>query len=633
MREYKRRSLSSDLQREPQPSRSLSSNAFRKSSVLLSQLSAPSFPAFQAVCDTPRGPCPRSRSLFSDTSDVALPSAIFASDSAIAACAGDSPCDRSSQGSSACLSRNNSNASRTCDEPEIISPKLRLPTSREFSRLRLCSSEAGPSSSLFSRKVASPLRKRDDNARLKRKRPPMLNIPAKDSFSASPTTTPGNTPGNTPGSTRAREAEEAASELVAVGPSYAVMCKKGRREFMEDAYQAIPQFGTSPGNAFFGVFDGHGGTMAARFAAGNIAGNVLKAAQQGAESAEAAMVEGFKETDKQFLQQNLGSGAAVVTCWAAPGSLHVAHAGDCRAVLCRKGAANVLTSDHKASREDERDRIENLGGHVDNFTGTWRVQGVLAVTRGLGDANYKEYITPEPEVVHVPVTKDCDFLIMASDGLWDVVTNQEAVDIARSCLEPEIRAYKRNNPPSHKTSASSLSSLSTIPSFSSTSTDSSLTLNSLNSDGKESASDDGLTTPSPDAHQSIKLNPLVLKTPRERSGSFSASVATLKQVTESAQEGDNQGPDLAACSPTEESDVSSSSEDSGNEESEEGNDEGSEGSESEGVAGMQGKALGTEESVKSALLLACQKLVEAAGKRGSYDDTSVMVVSLAHYMV
>ncbi|CAI5531678.1 unnamed protein product [Closterium sp. Naga37s-1] len=459
----------------------------------------------------------------------------------------------------------------------------------------------------------------------------MLNIPAKDSFTASPTTTPGNTPGNTPRSTRAQETEEA-SELVAVGHSYAVMCKKGRREFMEDAYQAIPQFGTSPGNAFFGVFDGHGGTMAARFAAGNIAGNVLKAAQQGAESPEAALVEGFKETDKQFLQQNLGSGSAVVTCWAAPGSIHVAHAGDCRAVLCRKGAASVLTSDHKASREDERDRIENLGGHVDNFTGTWRVQGVLAVTRGLGDANYKEYITPEPEVVHVPVTRDCDFLIMASDGLWDVVTNQEAVDIARSCLEAEIKAFKRNNPPSAKTRESSLS---TIPSFSSTSTESSSL--TLNSDGKESASDDGLTTPSPDADSNAKLNPFALKTPRERTSSVFA-VGSLKQVTESAQEGDNQGPDITRCTSTEDSDVSSSSEDCGNDVSE-GSEEGdgSEGSESEesgeAEAGSGAKAQGTEESVKSALLLACQKLVEAAGKRGSYDDTSVMVISLAHYML
>ncbi|CAI5482709.1 unnamed protein product [Closterium sp. Yama58-4] len=592
----------------------------RKSAVLLSQLSAPSFPAFQAVCDTPRGPCPRSRSLFSDTSDVALSLANRSSDSAIAACAGDSSCDRASQGSSACLSRNNSSVSRTSDEPEIISPKLRL-----------CSSEAAPSSPLFSRKVASPLRKRDENPRLKRKRPPMLNIPAKDSFTASPTTTPGNTPGNTPRSTRAQEAEEA-SELVAVGHSYAVMCKKGRREFMEDAYQAIPQFGTTPGNAFFGVFDGHGGTMAARFAAGNIAGNVLKAAQQGAESPEAALVEGFKETDKQFLQQNLGSGSAVVTCWAAPGSLHVAHAGDCRAVLCRKGAASVLTSDHKASREDERDRIENLGGHVDNFTGTWRVQGVLAVTRGLGDANYKEYITPEPEVVHVPVTRDCDFLIMASDGLWDVVTNQEAVDIARSCLEAEIKAFKRNNSLSAKRSASSLS---TIPSFSSTSTESSSL--TLNSDGKESASDDGLTTPSPDADSNPNLNPFALKTPRERTSSVFA-VGTLKQVTESAQEGDNHVPDITACPSAEDSDVSSISEDSGNDVSE-GSEEGdgSEGSESEeggeAEAGSRAKAQGTEESVKSALLLACQKLVEAAGKRGSYDDTSVMVISLAHYML
>ncbi|CAI5966825.1 unnamed protein product [Closterium sp. NIES-64] len=511
MREHKRRSLSTDLQSEVKPGRSLSSNAMHKSAVLLSQLSAPSFPAFHVVCDTPRGPCPRSRSLFSDTSDVALSSAIRSSDSAIAACAGDSPWDRASQGSSACLSRNNSSASRTCDEPEIISPKLRLPTSREFSRLRLCSSEAGPSSPLFSRKVASPLRKRDENPRLKRKRPPMLNIPAKDSFTASPTTTPGNTPGNTPRSTRAQEAEEA-SELVAVGHSYAVMCKKGRREFMEDAYQAITQFGTSPGNAFFGVFDGHGGTMAARFAAGNIAGNVLKAAQQGAESPEAALVEGFKETDKQFLLQ---------------------------------------------------------------------------------------------------------------------VTNQEAVDIARSCLEAEIKAFKRNNPPSAN------SSLATIPSFSSTSTESSSL--TLNSDGKESASYDGLTTPSPDADSNAKLNPFALKTPRERTSSVFA-VGSLKQVTESAQEGGNHVPDITACPLAEDSDVSSSSEDCGNDVSdgsEEG--EGSEGSESEeggeAEAASRAKAQGTEESVKSALLLACQKLVEAAGKRGSHDDTSVMVISLAHYML
>lgn len=81
----------------------------------------------------------------------------------------------------------------------------------------------------------------------------------------------------------------------------------------------------------------------------------------------------------------------------------------------------VLTEDHKASREDERARIEALGGHVDDFTGTWRVQGIMAVTRGIGDAHLKEYITSVPETRRVDLEGKEDFIVLASDGLWDVV--------------------------------------------------------------------------------------------------------------------------------------------------------------------------------------------------------------------
>lgn len=60
---------------------------------------------------------------------------------------------------------------------------------------------------------------------------------------------------------------------------------------------------------------------------------------------------------------------------------------------------------------------------MDNFTGIWRVQGTLAVSRGIGDLHLKEWISAEPEVQRLPITPDCEFLILASDGLWDAVSD------------------------------------------------------------------------------------------------------------------------------------------------------------------------------------------------------------------
>ena len=70
--------------------------------------------------------------------------------------------------------------------------------------------------------------------------------------------------------------------------------------------------------------------------------------------------------------------------------------------------------------------------------GVWRVQGSLAVTRAIGDSHMKEWITAEPDTREIEITSDCEFLILASDGLWDKVSNQEAVDIARPfCVEKQ----------------------------------------------------------------------------------------------------------------------------------------------------------------------------------------------------
>lgn len=62
------------------------------------------------------------------------------------------------------------------------------------------------------------------------------------------------------------------------------------------------------------------------------------------------------------------------------------------------------------------------GGYVDcGRAGVWRIQGSLAVSRGIGDQHLKQWVTAEPETKIVAIEPDFEFLILASDGLWDKV--------------------------------------------------------------------------------------------------------------------------------------------------------------------------------------------------------------------
>ncbi|KAJ6357538.1 hypothetical protein OIU78_005398 [Salix suchowensis] len=178
------------------------------------------------------------------------------------------------------------------------------------------------------------------------------------------------------------------------GDGYSVYCKRGRRGgIMEDRYSASVDVNGDSKQASFGVFDGHGGPKAADFAAENLNKNIM---------------------DQVSSRCNLV----------------VSNTGDCRAVMSRKGVAEALTSDHQPSRKDEKDRIEALGGYVDCCHSVWRIQGCLAVTRGIGDRRLKRWVIAEPETKVLKIKPECEFLILASDGLWNKVTNQEAVDVA-----------------------------------------------------------------------------------------------------------------------------------------------------------------------------------------------------------
>ncbi|CAI5485490.1 unnamed protein product [Closterium sp. Naga37s-1] len=268
--------------------------------------------------------------------------------------------------------------------------------------------------------------------RFKRQRPPTIDIPRKGCFTSSPAGTPDSA---------AEDALDGVVEVAESGACFAVACKRGRKAVMEDTYQALMGFAGRESDAFFGVFDGHGGTAAAKFAASELASHVAQAAARtGAHASAAALMEGYMEADRRFLDQNVTSGTSCLTCWATPGRLLLAHAGDCKAVLVKGGRAVALTEDHRASREDEQARITSLGGFVDTATGMPRVQGILAVTRGMGDAHLKAFITPQPDVAHVRVGADCSALILASDGLWDVVAPQDAADVVMACVGTALEA-------------------------------------------------------------------------------------------------------------------------------------------------------------------------------------------------
>jgi len=114
----------------------------------------------------------------------------------------------------------------------------------------------------------------------------------------------------------------------------------------------------------------------------------------------------------------------------------IANAGDCRAVLGRRGRAIEMSKDQKPNCISERLRIEKLGGVVyDGY-----LNGQLSVSRALGDWHMKGPkgsacpLSAEPELQEILLTEDDEFLIMGCDGLWDVMSNQGAVTMARKEL-------------------------------------------------------------------------------------------------------------------------------------------------------------------------------------------------------
>ncbi|XWS50388.1 hypothetical protein CRYUN_Cryun12cG0083600 [Craigia yunnanensis] len=219
---------------------------------------------------------------------------------------------------------------------------------------------------------------------------------------------------------------------------------RGKRATMEDFYDIKTSKINGLTVCMFGIFDGHGGSRAAEYLKQRLFDNIMKHPQFMTDT-KLAISETYQQTDVDFLDSERDTyrddGSTASTAVLVGNHLYVANVGDSRAIISKAGKAIPLSEDHKPNRSDERKRIENAGGVV-MWAGTWRVGGVLAMSRAFGNRMLKQFVVAEPEIQDREIDEEIELLVLASDGLWDVVPNEDAVSLARSEEEPETAARK-----------------------------------------------------------------------------------------------------------------------------------------------------------------------------------------------
>ncbi|XP_042363451.1 protein phosphatase 1B-like isoform X2 [Plectropomus leopardus] len=237
------------------------------------------------------------------------------------------------------------------------------------------------------------------------------------------------------------------------GLRYGLSSMQGWRVEMEDAHTAV--VGLPHGLtdwSFFAVYDGHAGSRVANYCSGHLLEHILSGGadfSSGSGSVEGVkdgIRSGFLNIDEYMrsfsdLRQGLDrSGSTAVCVLVSPTHLYFINCGDSRAVLSRDTKVGFSTQDHKPCNPREKERIQNAGGSVM----IQRVNGSLAVSRALGDYDYKcvdgkgpteQLVSPEPEVCVLERAAEGDeFVVLACDGIWDVMSNEELCEFVRSRL-------------------------------------------------------------------------------------------------------------------------------------------------------------------------------------------------------
>ena len=204
------------------------------------------------------------------------------------------------------------------------------------------------------------------------------------------------------------------------------------------------------------VLDGHGGDKVSDFVGLHFVNVINKCLTDYQPTPEVLLSEKFQEAVAQsFLsiddlvesevkaEQCGGCGTTANLLLYTKSHYITANAGDSRCVLSRSGKALDLSRDHKPDSPREGKRVVAAGGRV--IEG--RVEGILAVSRAIGDFDFKQAgslsqaaqaVSPSPDVTVTERKADDNFLIQACDGIWDCMSSQEVVDFVYSRLSQEL---------------------------------------------------------------------------------------------------------------------------------------------------------------------------------------------------
>lgn len=155
----------------------------------------------------------------------------------------------------------------------------------------------------------------------------------------------------------------------------------------------------------------------------------------------------MEDIDMKSADVRIQAGCTAVVALKVGKELYVANAGDSRGILCRGGKAIPLSEDHKPAQEREKNRILSAGGFLSEIGGVCRVNGNLNLSRAIGDLKYKsnaqlhpkdQIITAQPDVKAFVLQPEDQFMVLACDGVWDVMSNQEVVDFVKKQLDQKL---------------------------------------------------------------------------------------------------------------------------------------------------------------------------------------------------
>ncbi|XP_055334043.1 protein phosphatase 1B-like, partial [Paramacrobiotus metropolitanus] len=248
------------------------------------------------------------------------------------------------------------------------------------------------------------------------------------------------------------------------GLHFGVCLDQGQKKTMEDSHTAsVALDGSFSSWSFFGVYDGHRGDTVSQYCAAHLLRCIMNTeeisqlyeevlpAQEKDDLIRRGLVKGFLRVDEELrqlseIQSGAVQGGSTATCaLVTPEWIYLANCGDSRGmIVSQQGTVVLATRDHKPNTKTERQRIERAGLSVERGRVVGVVNSRIAMSRSLGDFRYKaastldalqQAVSPEPDIFRWSRTAQDEFIVLASDGVWDTLSNDGVCGVIRRGLQ------------------------------------------------------------------------------------------------------------------------------------------------------------------------------------------------------